>query len=372
VIASVAGAWVAVFDVGYWLHQFQTDSTRNDFVFYYVGAEIGVRDGWSRLYDVDLQDALYSALRGGTRVAENLHYVNPPPLAWIVTPFTLLTAQDAFVGWTSVNLAAFALTWWLLAPGGGIVKAAHLLAPAAFFPLVWSFINGEVVLLVAVLIAGAAVLLRARQEVAAGLLLGLALALKPTLAFVIPATIFAAGYWRAAATSAVFAGALGLISLAMLGTGGVAEFRHLASLAQDDPRSYSTTIRLVVGTGPAALVAEALLVIAAVFAALRMRGRDPGLAVAVGILGSLLAAPYLHPYDLALLLVAGWLQLRLADGWLLAWLGFGWVAAEIVGAGNYYPIVAFELGWLALLIRNVVSTEPRPDSAASSTVPSPT
>jgi Glycosyltransferase family 87 len=371
VIASVAGAWVAVFDVGYWLHQFQTDSTRNDFVFYYVGAEIGVRDGWSRLYDVDLQDALYSALRGGTRVAENLHYVNPPPLAWIVTPFTLLTAQDAFVGWTSVNLAAFALTWWLLAPGGGIVKAAHLLAPAAFFPLVWSFINGEVVLLVAVLIAGAAVLLRARKEVAAGLLLGLALALKPTLAFVIPATIFAAGYWRAAATSAVFAGALGLISLAMLGTGGVAEFRHLASLAQDDPRSYSTTIRLVVGTGPAALVAEALLVIAAVFAALRMRGRDPGLAVAVGILGSLLAAPYLHPYDLALLLVAGWLQLRSADGWLLAWLGFGWVAAEIVGAGNYYPIVAFELGWLALLIRNVVSSEPRPDSAASSTVPSP-
>ena len=350
VIASVGGAWVAVFDVAYWLHQFQTDSTRNDFVFYYVGAEIGVHDGWSRIYDVGLQDALYSSLRSGAAVASNLHYVNPPPLAWIVTPLTLLSAQDAFVAWTAVNLAAFGLMWWLLAPGAGVIKVAHLLAPAAFFPLMWAFINGEVVLVVGALIAGAAVLLRKEKEIPAGALIGLALAIKPTLAFAIPVTMLAAGHWRAAAASAVCAGALAIASLATIGAAGVVDFRHLASLAQNDPGSYATTIRLVLGTGRAAIVAEALLACAAAFAAWRWRSDDPGLAVGIGILGSFLAAPYLHPYDLALLLVAGWLQLPSVNRWWMVWFAFGWVGAEIVGAGNAYPIIAFELGWLALLV----------------------
>jgi hypothetical protein len=31
------------------------------------------------------------------------------------------------------------------------------------------------------------------------------------------------------------------------------------------------------------------------------------------------------------------------------WFGFGWLAAEIVGAGKAYPMLVFELGWLALL-----------------------
>ena len=55
--------------------------------------------------------------------------------------------------------------------------------------------------------------------------------------------------------------------------------------------------------------------------------RDVTMAIVVGILGSLLAAPYLHSYDLVLLLVAGRLAVgRLgaaiyAHGRLRAWLG---------------------------------------------------
>jgi hypothetical protein len=350
VLVSIAGAWIAVFDVVYWLGEFRADTTRNDFVFYYVGAKIGLEHGWSRLYDIGLQDSIYGLLRHGAAVASNLHYVNPPPLAWIVVPLTLVSVQDAYIVWSLVNLGAFVLTWWLLAPGKGAVKAAHLLGPASFFPLVWSFINGEVGVIVGALVATSAVLLRTRRETWSGVALGVALAIKPTLAFVVPLTILAAGYWRAALASALCGGALALVSVATIGGHGVNEFRSLAGLAQADPRSYATTIRLVLGTGPVALVAEALLVAATVFAAWRMRGRDAGLAVAVGILGSLLAAPYLHAYDLVLLLVAAWLMLAAADRWLLVWFGFGWVAALIAGTGNTYPIVAFMVGWFGLVL----------------------
>jgi hypothetical protein len=360
VVAAAVGAWIAVFDVGYWVHQYQVDSTHNDFAFYYVGAEIGLHDGWSRIYDQGLQDSFYSSLRHGATAAANLHYVNPPPVAWIVTPLTALSVQDAFVVWTLVNLGALLLTWWLLTPGTGLVKASHLLAVSAFFPLVWSFINGEVVLVVAALVASSAALLRVRREVAAGLLLGVALALKPTVVFVVPIALVAAGHWRAAAASAGAAGLLAFVSLVAIGSNGVTEFRHLAALAQNDPASYSTTIRAVLSPGAVAIAAEVLLASAAVAAAWRHRRGDAGLAVSAGILGSLLAAPYLHPYDLTLLLVAGWLQLPAADRWLLAWFGFGWLAAEIVGAGNAYPILAFELGWLALFF--VRPARPRPST----------
>jgi glycosyl transferase family 87 len=358
VIVTAAGAWIAVFDVGYWVHQYQADSTHNDFAFYYVGAEIGLRDGWSRIYDQGLQDAFYSSLRHGGTAAANLHYVNPPPLAWIITPLTALSVENAYVVWTFVNLGALLLTWWLLAPGAGLKKASHLFAVAAFFPLVWSFINGEVVVVLAALVACSAVLLRARREVAAGLLLGVALAVKPTVVFVIPIALVAAGHWRAAAASAGAAGVLAVTSLVTIGSSGVTEFRHLAALAQNDPGSYSTTIKAVLGPGAVAIAAEVLLATAAVAAAWRHRRGDSGLAMSAGILGSLLAAPYLHPYDLTLLLVAGWLQVPAADRWLLAWFGFGWLAAEIVGAGKAYPILVFELAWLALFF--VRPTRPVP------------
>ncbi|HLQ61351.1 MAG TPA: hypothetical protein VK131_05760, partial [Candidatus Acidoferrales bacterium] len=71
--------------------------------------------------------------------------------------------------------------------------------------------------------------------------------------------------------------------------------------------------------------------------------------LAAGLLGSFLATPYLHPYDLAVLLVAAWLQLESASPLMIAWLLFGAVAAELVGAGIPYPVIVFELGWLGLL-----------------------
>src|SRR5712692_582476 len=219
----VAGFWVLLFDVWYWWQSYSADPTHNDFVFYYLGALLGRTAGWSHIYDRDLQDALYASLRGAPG-APNLHFVNPPPLAWLVTPLTLLPVQAAYLAWTLLNLAAFVGAWWLAAPGRGVVRVAHLALALALFPVVWSFINGEVVLLVALATAGAARLLRADRQAAAGVVLGLALALKPTLVFALPPALAVAGRGRAALYAVGAAGLLGAASLASLGEAGLQRF----------------------------------------------------------------------------------------------------------------------------------------------------
>jgi hypothetical protein len=107
--------------------------------------------------------------------------------------------------------------------------------------------------------------------------------------------------------------------------------------------------------GVVSLALRVLIVGIALVAAFRLRS-SPGLVVATGVLGSLLAAPYLHGSDLCLLSAAAWIvwEERPQLTWRVP-LALGWLAsspfADASGLGpglNQWPLL--ELALLAGLV----------------------
>lgn len=80
----------------------------------------------------------------------------------------------------------------------------------------------------------------------------------------------------------------------------------------------------------------------ALFAGWRQRRRGPELPLAAAIAGSLLASPYLHPYDFTMLLASIWLVLRSSPPKWLAWgMLFAIPAAELLFTLGSLPLLAF-------------------------------
>src|SRR6266566_3339943 len=70
----------------------------NDFRLYYAGAEVGLRYGWSHIYDVSLHQAAVAALRPtGPWYA----LLTPAPITWLVAPLTLIGYPTAYWVWVA-------------------------------------------------------------------------------------------------------------------------------------------------------------------------------------------------------------------------------------------------------------------------------
>jgi hypothetical protein len=81
----------------------------------------------------------------------------------------------------------------------------------------------------------------------------------------------------------------------------------------------------------------------------RLRGREIEWAYACALVGGMLATPYVHLDDLAMLGLAGWLVLRSdAPRWTWIYVLAGVVAVEGEPFWGPLPVIAAELGALAL------------------------
>src|SRR6202011_218023 len=87
-----------------------------DFGNYYVYAQVGLHHGWNHLYDLVAQRHEWLRL-GGPDVIPWFPIIYPPPLAWLVVPFTVLPLPVAFGCWTALLLGLILLTCRLVAPG---------------------------------------------------------------------------------------------------------------------------------------------------------------------------------------------------------------------------------------------------------------
>jgi hypothetical protein len=88
----------------------------------------------------------------------------------------------------------------------------------------------------------------------------------------------------------------------------------------------------------------------ALLAAWRRRGAGPELPMAAGIVGSLLATPYLGFQDFLMLIVAGWLVIRAgATTWQVALLVVGYAMLELALVVLAIPILVTEALLLASL-----------------------
>lgn len=321
---------------------------RNDFRLDYAAAIVGLRDGYGRLYDLSVQQPAILALGPGFNPQP---FISPPPLAWLVTPLTALPFTAALVIWTAVLIAALLWTWYLLAPGEGLARVAHLLLWVGVFPVAFGVMVGQPGALVAAAVATAWWLIRANRPLAAGLVLSLVV-LKPQLALLLPVALLVAGYRKTFAAWLLASAVIGVVALALLGADGVARYRDV--LAQTQTAAWDITRRYSI-SGPLGLgwplrVAEIAVLAVTVAAAWRGR-KSPERVIAAGIAGSLLFTPYLAFQDFLMLVIAGWLLIRSgATTVQVAILVVGYALLELVLVVLAVPILLAELFLLGSLL----------------------
>jgi hypothetical protein len=236
-----------------------------------------------------------------------------------------LPYSPAYYLWALLMLAAYvaAVAWSI--PSGGIERWILLVAAVAPWWVLEAVRVGQVVPLVAAGMAISWRLLRENRNVAAGVAVSLVL-LKPNTAFVVPLALLAARRVRAFAAFSTVGAILAIVAL--LTVGGDGAFDYWSQLTGSLPTGADAlTLERALGfRGPVITALRVLIVVGSLIAAFRLR-RSPGLVLVAGILGSLIAVPYLHASDLCLLAVAAvivWVErpamawrVPVAAGWLL-------------------------------------------------------
>jgi hypothetical protein len=283
-------------------------TVRNDFRLAYGAATVGINSGYSHLYDLAAQGRAIASLGSGFNPQP---FISPPPLAWLVTPLLVLPFGAALIVWTLLLLAALGWTWYLLAPGSKLARAAHLALLLGVFPVAFGVMVGQPGAWVAAAVATAWWLIRHDRPVWAGVVLSL-LVLKPQLALLVPLCLLVSGHARTFGAWLVSMLLIGLVALALLGPDGVARYRDVLAMTQtpawDITRHFSISGPL--GLGPDLTLTQVAVVAVTLLAAWRHRRGGPELPMAAGIVGSLLATPYLGFQDFLMLVVAAWLVLR--------------------------------------------------------------
>jgi hypothetical protein len=360
---AAAATLFAVFDLYQWALAYASDRFHNDLTFYLAAARIGIAHGWGSIYDLALQQAELNAMGSGITIAELARYISPPPVAWLALPFTLLPYEVAYWTWCGLLVAALVLTWRLAAPEVGRAGVIFIAAAIGFLPVIYGLQLAQPGLFVALGVAGSYALLRARRPLWSGIALG-AIALKPQLAFLIPLALLAAGQRRAFLGSLVALGVLAIASVVTLGADGVRAYLDRLSFASGVPVNRELTLAYFLGPGIATRAVQAGIGAWSLVLAYRTRRRGVGWLYVCALAGGMLATPYVHLDDLAMLGLAAWIVLRMETP---AWTWVYLLAAVLVIEGEPIwgpaPVIAVELGGLLLLSAAAFTRQPAPAAA---------
>ena len=346
---AVTAGLFAVFDLYQWALAYAGDRFHNDFTFYYAAARIGLAHGWPSLYDLQLQQAELDAIGSGIKIAELARYISPPPVAWSALPLTLLPYTAAYWTWSALLVIALLWTWRLVSPGHGPWRLVHLAAAVGWLPVIYGLQLGQPGLFVALGVAACYALLKGDRPFWAGIALG-ALALKPQLAFLVPVALLVSGRAQAFWGSVVALGALGLASAIALGPHGMSAYEARLSFAAGVPVNRALTLAPLIGSLMVTRVIQGALALWALFLAYRLRARGPEWIFIPALVGGLLASPYLHLDDLAMLGLAAWLYLRTSPrGWTVGVTLAAVFATEGLPIWGPLPVIACEVAALGLL-----------------------
>jgi len=287
-----------------WSYTLHYKLPQPDFYVYYLAAQLGRAHGWAAIYGPAVFLPPVTAA-----VGKPLPYLNPPELAWLVTPLSYLPYTLAGWIWTGLLAAAFGLVWYLVAPGRRLIRLIHGVGAAALLPVFVGVLFGQVSLVVVAAVALSWWLLSCGRPWLAGLALS-ALILKPQVAFLVPVALLMSGYWRAVLAWLMVSVPLAVIALLTTGTG---VFHHISASLHAvsgvaGPIQSSLLRQLPL---PLAIIGIVLVIAISTIILWRGCGSSPSLPIAVGLISSVLVSPYVNFYDLSALLLAGWLILRL-------------------------------------------------------------
>src|SRR5262252_8794300 len=94
-----------------------------DFAFFYAFTRSALSEGYHHLYDEAVQRRWDQLLFPGSPYYP---VVNPPPLAWVLTPLALLPFGAALLIWTVGMIAAIAVASQIAVPAGRFWRALYL------------------------------------------------------------------------------------------------------------------------------------------------------------------------------------------------------------------------------------------------------
>jgi hypothetical protein len=283
-----------------------------------------------------LQDVLLPTEHRPTADYGFLPFVSPPFVAWALSPLAGLSLPIFYVvigvanwGFLFVLLGA---VYRLMSGWGETWRSATLMFCLAWVPIVWTLLQGQVSIFLAMALALGYLGLSRRRDVLAGLVLAL-LWTKPQYAILIFPALLAWRRWAAATSFALTSGVLLLISLAVVGPEGFRDY--VALLARIEtmgpsyamfPASYHTLgglLRRFLGLHGTPWLLLVCLLIAGVLLRLATWGVQPR-SYALLVLTTVLVSPHTHIQDLAVLvpaIVLGGAALRKDHRRLLVWCG---------------------------------------------------
>ena len=324
---------------------------RGDFQTYYVGAKVGLRDGWAHLFDEGLQRPLWAVAFGAR--APFIPYLNTPPQAWLVAPLAFLPFPAAYAIWVAAMMTATGATAWMLAPSTRRGLGVTLLAAMALWILAYSLASGQNAVIGALAIVLCWRLLVAGRPGLAGVALALIL-VRPNATFMVPLALLVAGRRRLFAgwlLTSLVAGAAVLLSL---GPAGVRQFLELGSeIRRTHPGAVTMTVVHLLGDGPSGIVVSLALAAAAMGVAWWSGPQRPPVAIAAGVLASVFLTPYIHIQDFLTLLAAAAIRARSTKrgsfGLVLAALLLAAPPGSLFGAAWAAVLLVVEVGWLGWL-----------------------
>ena len=301
------------------------DILDNDLTFVYIGARIGLEQGWSHIYSLGLQHDLFLQLRPHGDFNDGARFISPPPFAWLVLPLTLLGAAGAVYAWLTISVASLVAAWWIAAPGEWRERGLWLLAALAWYPVLYS------------------------------------LSLAQQLTLLLPLVLLVSGRWKVAVAWAATASFLAVASLAVIGGQGLSDYLSLLDEAQHVVNNRYFTFAYLLGPGFLSYVAQAIIIAVAIVAAYLNRRASHARLFALGLVATAVGATYWHLQDYAILVLAAWLFWRERPRASLRWL-----LLLIVIAGEFaWPLTPLPMligiaVWLAAL-----ATPPRTAQVAT-------
>ena len=321
-----------------------------DFATFYIAAEAGMRNGWPSMYDTTTLQAL-ATTHGLSHdyISSAQLFVNPPVFAWLLVPLTLLPIPAAYLVWTVASLGALAWAWYLAAPYTGLGKLTLLLVALAIWPVLNAFFYGQPSMVILGLVATAWWLAARGNPITAGVALAFATALKPQAVFLVPIAVLVSGRYRLFASWGVSSALIALVTVAALGSAGLANWWHALNYLQSNSTHSHVTWAYVFGQGPIAYALEGLQGVAALVIAWRRRTQLE-VVFAAGIVGSLASSFHLHAPDYTSLVLAAWLVLRAAPPlWHRLWFLAALPAMQLLTLGQPVPQLIWDAAWFVIL-----------------------
>jgi Glycosyltransferase family 87 len=238
-------------------------------------------------------------------------FLEPPLVAALYIPLLALPATAGFTIVLSLSAASIGgaalLTRRATATGHDAAQVALLALAFLSIPAAWIYALGQTDAPVLLALAAALWLRCAGRPSAAGVALAVA-CLKPQTAVLALPMLAVAREWRMLAWTLGAGAALAICCLLLAGPGAAGQWLSLAvaSGPQLDTSLGLPSLGAWIAGSTAATATTAGVVIAGIAVAWRQRAAlrtQPDLVLAAGVSLSVLAAPHVYPYDLAVLAV---------------------------------------------------------------------